>query len=175
MLPTVLFLHRDPVVHQLVAAALADDFELVGALSPADASRLAAEQQPQVVVIDAESAGGDVEALLSQLRARDPHLGAVFFADARHPDKAWRLADLGVVLPRAHDLARLAHAVRSQHRRAQQARDEAARKVAADAQTTQRLPPPSQRADAVSTARISYFGPSEPPPPDESTEGVRRT
>ena len=170
MLPVVLFLHRDPVVHQLVAAALADELQVLSALGIADAQRLAAEHELALIIVDAETADGNADTLVTELRARDATLRAIFFADPRRPDKAWRLADLGTVLPRAHDLDRLRVAVRGQMRQWQLGAAERRR----DGQTTKRLPPPSQRADGTSTARVSYFGPAEPGPGEESKPPARR-
>jgi len=168
VLPVVLFLHRDPVVHQLVAAAFADELEVLSALTMADAQRLATEHDVALVLVDAETADGNADVLVSELRARVPQMRAIFFADPRRPDKAWRLADLGTVLPRAHDLDRLRVAVRSQMRQWQAAATERSR----DGQTTKRVQ--ASQSDATSTARVSYFGPPEPGSDEEAKSKARR-
>lgn len=159
----VLFLHRDPVVQAIVGGMLADEVELCFARDCAQAASLAAERQPAVLLADTEGQGEEVQGLVRDLRARDPHLRSVFFVEARAAGKAWQLGELGTVLPKDYDLDRLRLAVRREERLWRMSRGEgeagSSRRgpaVAADATTTRRQVRPPV-ADATATQRLSYF------------------
>lgn len=110
---TVFFVHRDPVVHDLVEGTLGDEFTVVGLRSVEQALRRALRQLPAVVVIDCEPGDPSPERLVLELRAQVPHLRAVFLADPRDSSRSFRLSDLGTVLPKRQDLERLRHALRT--------------------------------------------------------------
>jgi len=152
-LPVVLFLHRDPVVHELVAGTLGDEFDFVNARSRTNATKLAATHLPAVVLVDTEGGEADAAAVVNELRARDPHLRAIFFADAREPGKAWLLADLGTVLPKSYDLERLRIAIRKAAK--MHAMSSGVEKLKSETEkTTKRIRPTS--GDGAATTRLNY-------------------
>jgi hypothetical protein len=105
----VLFVHPDPLVHDLVAGTLGDEFTVLGARTAEQAARR--RPGPAVVVIACEE-GLDPEAIVDRLRGADPHVRAVFLVDPRDTSLTWQLASHGTVLPRRQDLDRLRHAIR---------------------------------------------------------------
>lgn len=109
----VYFVHRDPVVHDLVEGTLGDEFVVVGLRSAEQAMRRAQRQPPAVVVLDCEQGDASPERLVLELRVLVPHLRAVFLADPRDTTRSFRLSDLGTVLPKRQDLERLRHALRT--------------------------------------------------------------
>jgi DNA-binding NtrC family response regulator len=183
----VLFLHRDPVVQAIVGGMLADQVDLCFARDCAEAASAAAARQPALLLADTEGQGEAVQALVRDLRARDPHLRSVFFVEPRAVGKAWQLAELGTVLPKDYDLDRLLLAVRREERLWRLSRGDgeprggnrgaagaAAGADPGDERTTRRqVRPPNEGggADGTATQRLSYFGPSEgdtPPAAGES-------
>ena len=185
----VLFLHRDPVVQAIVGGMLADAVDLCFARDCAEAASAAAARQPALLLADTEGQGEAVQALVRDLRARDPHLRSVFFVEPRAVGKAWQLAELGTVLPKDYDLDRLLLAVRREERLWRLSRGDgeargsnrgaaAAGADAADERTTRRQvrPPSHERgADATATQRLSYFGPSEDDAPPATGESRPRS
>jgi DNA-binding NtrC family response regulator len=173
----VLFLHRDPVVHEIVAGALGDEFTVACARTHEEATELAARQQPAVLVADVDGGGDAIAKLVGELRARHPHLRAVFFADAREPVEAWRLADLGTVLAKTYDIERLRVAVRRAAHLWGLSSGAEKRARAVEDGTTKRL---AKGGDGTATERISYFGraagdrestPTTEPPPRKAKPG----
>lgn len=112
-LSLVLFVHADPVVHELVAGTLGEEHTLVGARNVEQALRRARYQMPAVVVIDCTAGDRGPEQLVLELRALDSHVRAIFLVDSRDAARTFGLADLGTVLPKKQDIDRLASAVRS--------------------------------------------------------------
>lgn len=111
--PLVFLVHRDPLVHELIGGTLGDEFTFVNVRTAELALKRAARQTPAVIVIDCGADDPAPEALVHELRALDVHVRAIFLADSVEAARAWRLSDLGMILPKRQDLDRLRHAIRS--------------------------------------------------------------
>jgi DNA-binding NtrC family response regulator len=112
-LVTVLLVHPDVDLHDLVSRTLHDEFRIFAAANGARAMTLFERHRPAVVVLESELGEERVELLFEQMRAREPELRAVFLADQDDPKRALRFAELGIVLPRRRDVERLRVAIRS--------------------------------------------------------------
>lgn len=175
--PVVLLVHRDPVVLELIAGTLGDEFEFVQARGTAAAQELATSRAPAVVVVDATSDSDVALDLVQGLRARGPHVQAIFFANVRDTGSAWRLADFGTVVPKNYDLDRLRLAVRKAARLSAMSSGaeklQIGRAVSTD-QTTKRLPKGPRRTESQSnvvTTRLHYGKGRERPTTSTAGDG----
>jgi DNA-binding NtrC family response regulator len=159
---TVLFVHDDTVVHELVEGTLGDEFRVLTAGTAARAMALFERHAPAVVVIDLTVGDVRCEEIFEPMRAREPGLRAVFFADQDDPQRALRLGDLGTVLPRRRDLDRLRLAIRNAARfralsedvarlrsDAERASTTTSRRAQQDVEVDKSSPPPSRAGDAL--------------------------
>src|SRR5262245_4523421 len=152
--PVVLFVHRDPVAHELVSGTLGDEFEFVSARSHDKALKLTMEHQPAVVLIDVEREDEAI-GMVGELRARDPYLRVIFFANAYEPGKAWVLADLGPVLPKNYDVERLRIAICKAVK--MNAMSSGVERLKSETErTTKRVRPTGGGDNSVATARLNY-------------------
>lgn len=175
--PVVLLVHRDPVVLELIAGTLGDEFEFARARSAAAAQELSASRSFAVIVADATNDSDVALDLVQSLRARAPHVQAIFFADVRDTGSAWRLADFGTVVPKSYDLDRLRLAVRKAARLSAMSSGaeklKIGRAVATD-QTTKRLPKGQRRTESQSnvvTTRLHYGKGRERPTTSSAGDG----
>ena len=95
------------------------DVEVVGEVGDGDAGvRLAAERQPDVVVLDLEMPGPSPEALLKALRRAAPSAALVTFSGHDPATVAGAaVGDIALHLPKTTDLATAGRAVRDLGRR----------------------------------------------------------
>ena len=112
----VLLCDDTPVLRSLLRFALEsqDGVEIVGEVGDGDAAvRLAADEQPHIVVLDLEMPGPDPGALLTGLRRAAPNAALVTFSG--HEPAAVAGAAVGEIalhVPKTTDLAAAARAVR---------------------------------------------------------------
>lgn len=108
--PAVLLLDPEPT--EELSAALAE-FALLAARTVELALRLAARRPPAVAVIDAQIGTHTPEEILTELRAINPGMRAVFLSTRQDPQESGRLTGLGALIPRPVDPERLQQAVRN--------------------------------------------------------------
>ena len=109
----VIVVDRDPAEHERIAAALGGEHAVLGATTSAAAIKLAEKRPPAVVIVEATgdpggpaASVGAAEALVLELRKRDPHVQAIFVCGpgAGRPP---RLAARGSILVRPTEPAAL--------------------------------------------------------------------
>ena len=112
----VLLCDDTPELLTLLRYALesAGDVETVGAVGDGDAAvRLAADEQPDVVVLDLEMPGPDPEALLNRLRRAAASAALVTFSGHEPASVAGAAVEqIALHVPKTTDLAAAARAVR---------------------------------------------------------------
>lgn len=114
--PIVLVIDADPMAHDHIADALADEeCMILGAGSEAVALRLAERRPPGVVILDAASVRAPAE-LVQRLQRIAPRLLALIAIDDASLDGATNLAAVGAVLCKPLDPEVLQSAVRSSSR-----------------------------------------------------------
>ena len=106
-----------PELRSLLRFALESEggVEVVGEVGDGDAAvQLAADEQPDVVVLDLEMPGPDPEALLIGLRRAAPGAALVTFSGHRPADVAGAAVDeIALHVPKTTDLTVAARAVRA--------------------------------------------------------------
>ncbi len=113
----ILLCDDTPELRSLMRSALEsrDDVEIVGEVGDGHAAvQIAADEQPEVVVLDLEMPGADPEALLVGLRRAAPDAALVTFSGHRPADVAGAAVDeIALHVPKTTDLAVAATAVRA--------------------------------------------------------------
>ena len=112
----ILLCDDTPELRSLLRSALEsrDGVEIVGEVGDGDvALQLAADEQPDVVVLDLEMPGPDPEALLNGLRRAAPNAALVTFS-GHEPSAVAGAAveEIALHVPKTTDLAAAARAVR---------------------------------------------------------------
>jgi DNA-binding NarL/FixJ family response regulator len=113
----ILLCDDTPELRTLLRSALeaAGDVTIVGEVGDGDvAVQLAADEQPEVVVLDLEMPGPEPEALLTALRRAAPSAALVTFSGHRPADVAGAAVDeIALHVPKTTDLAAGARAIRA--------------------------------------------------------------
>jgi len=113
----ILLCDDTPELRTLLRSALeaAGDVTIVGEVGDGDiAVQLAADEQPEVVVLDLEMPGPEPEALLTALRRAAPSAALVTFSGHRPADVAGAAVDeIALHVPKTTDLAVGARAIRA--------------------------------------------------------------
>jgi DNA-binding NarL/FixJ family response regulator len=113
----ILLCDDTPELRTLLRSALeaAGDVTIVGEVGDGDAAvQLAADEQPEVVVLDLEMPGPEPEALLTALRRAAPSAALVTFSGHRPADVAGAAVDeIALHVPKTTDLAVGARAIRA--------------------------------------------------------------
>jgi two-component system response regulator DesR len=113
----ILLCDDTPELRSLMRSALEarEDVQIVGEVGDGHAAvQIAADEQPEVVVLDLEMPGPDPEALLIELRRAAPDAALVTFSGHRPADVAGAALDeIALHVPKTTDLTVAARAVRA--------------------------------------------------------------